>query len=90
MNTVVESHRSFVFAPDGIATGLEDFKVHLDSELRALWQAKQPAERPAGNAAPLVRVAVRAESRDPLWDQAYDWLQSSNILASLLTPEESL
>jgi hypothetical protein len=89
MNTVAESHRAFVFAPDVIATGLEDFKVHLDSELRALWQTKQPAERPEGNAAPLVRVAVRAKSRDLLWDKAYDWFQSSNILASLLKPEES-
>src|SRR6202140_3513300 len=89
MNIVAEPHRAFVFAPDVIATGLEDFKVHLDSELRALWQAKQPAERPAGNAAPLVRVAVRAKNRDLLWDKAYDWFQSSNILASLLRPEES-
>jgi hypothetical protein len=89
MDTVVEAHRAFIFAPDVVASGFEDFKVHLDGELRALWQAKQPTERPAGNAAPLVRVAVRAENRDPLWDQAYEWFQSSNILASLLTPEES-
>jgi hypothetical protein len=89
MNTVAETHRAFVFEPDVIATGLEDFKVALDSELRALRLAKQPPERPAGKAAPLVRVAVRAKSRDPLWDKAYDWLLSSDILASLLTPEES-
>jgi hypothetical protein len=29
MNTVAEPHRAFAFAPDVIATGLEDFKVHL-------------------------------------------------------------
>lgn len=85
----LRSALAFVFAPDVIATGSEDFKVYLDRELRVLWQAKQPWERPEGNAAPLVRVAVRAESRDPLWEQAYDWLQTSNILASLLTPEET-
>jgi hypothetical protein len=89
MNTVDEPHRTFAFAPDVIATGLVDFKADLDRNLRELWQAKQPAERPEGNAEPLVRVAVRAESRDPLWAQAWDWFQTSNILASQLTQEES-
>jgi hypothetical protein len=84
---VVESHQDFLFAPDVIASSLEDFKVHVESELRVRLQAKQHPVRP--NAAPLVRVAVRSESRDILWEKAFDWFQSSNILASLLTPEES-
>lgn len=88
-DAIAEPHRSFVFAPDVMAAGLEDFKTYLDEELRLLLQAKQPPERPSGNTAPLVRVAVRAESRDPLWIQAFDWLQTSNILGSLLTAEES-
>jgi hypothetical protein len=70
ITTVAEPHRSFVFAPDVIATGLEDFKLHLDSELRVLREAKQPPDRLGRSTAPPVRVAVHATSRDLLWDKA--------------------
>jgi hypothetical protein len=88
LDTVAEAHRAFISAADVIASGFEDFKAHLERELRTLWQAKQLPARPKGDA-PLVRVAVRAKKVDLLWTQVSEWLQMRNILPYLLKPEES-
>jgi len=89
LDTVAEPHRAFISAADVIASGFEDFKAHLERELRTLCQAKQLPARPQGDAPPLVRVAVRAKKVDLLWTQVFEWLQMRNILAYLLKPEES-
>jgi hypothetical protein len=89
LDTVPEPHQAFISAADVIVSGFEDFKAHLEKELRTLWEAKQPLARATGDAPPLVRVVVRGKKVDQLWAQAFQWLQMRNILAYLLKPEES-
>jgi hypothetical protein len=89
INIVNEPHRAFIFATDVIASGFEDFKFLLDAELRELPRASPAHVRPLRTTHPVVLVAVRAQSADALWAQAYAWLQPASVLAHLLAPEES-
>lgn len=78
------SHFQLLSAPDVIAGGFEDFKVHLREKLKALEQQREAearrlqeeekrAEEPAADLdnPPLVRVSIRSRRPDALWDKVF-------------------
>jgi hypothetical protein len=81
-------HRAFVNAADVIVTGFEDFKKHLEQELKVL--ALHP--RGADDAdPPLVLVTLHAKEPELLWDKVFNWLyESERISLAQLGPEESI
>jgi hypothetical protein len=69
------AHREFLTAPDVMAGGFEDFKVHLAKELSVLAQRDRGAA--GGGDAPIpprVFVVVHSANPDPLWEQVFQWL----------------
>ena len=78
------AHFQLLSAPDVIAGGFEDFKVHLREKLKALEQQREAearrlqeeekrAEEPAADLdnPPLVRVSIRSRRPDALWDKVF-------------------
>jgi hypothetical protein len=90
----VESpHREFLQAPDVMATGFEDFKVHVQDQLIMLSQRRRArtTDEDSDVTPPLVLVAIRSMNPDPLWEQVFQWLyEEERIVAYQLGPGESL
>jgi hypothetical protein len=73
---VEPAHREFLTAPDVIAGGFEDFKVHLQKELTILAQRRDRAanEQRDEDVHPRVFVVIHSANPDPLWEQVFQWL----------------
>lgn len=84
--------RELIGAPEIIATGFEDFKVHLEKELAVLAERSKPVPpNDQDDMPPHVFVAIRSANPDPLWDQVFGWIYDQQKIApSQLMPGESL
>ena len=82
------AHREFLSAPDIIATGFEDFKKHLEAELKVLMH--RPDEAPSAGTPPRVLVVIRAENPDTLWEKVFEWIYEQERIDSYqLRPGDS-
>lgn len=86
------AHREFLTEPDVISGGFEDFKVHLEKELRVLAQRDRVGAAD-GDASipPRVFVVVHSANPDPLWEQVFQWLyEQEKIDPYQLKSDESI
>jgi len=85
-------HRQFLIAADVISAGFEDFKAHLEKELKILHHQFDQSVREIEETAnpPLVRVAIRSANPDPLWEKVFQWIyDQEKILAYQLRDDET-
>jgi len=93
LTKVDPAHREFLTAPDVMATGFEDFKVHLQKELTVLAQRRDRAADEQGDEGipPRVFVVIHSANPDPLWEQVFQWLyEEQQIDAYQLKAGETL
>jgi hypothetical protein len=93
LTKVDPAHREFLTAPDVMAGGFEDFKVHLQKELTVLRQRRGRTANAAGDddIPPRVFVVIHSANPDPLWEQVFQWLyEQQKIDPYQLKPSESL
>ena len=82
------AHREFLSATDIIATGFDDFKKHLEKELKVLLH--RPDEVPSAETPPRVLVGIRAENPDALWEKVFEWIyEQERIDSHQLRPGDS-
>jgi hypothetical protein len=86
------AQREFLTGADVMATGFEDFKSHVEKELKVLAQRRvRSAEEDEGETPPLVLVAIHSSDPEPLWDRIFQWLyEEEGIDAYQLKPGETL
>jgi len=74
---------------DSRTTGFEDFKKHLEKELKVLSLQREGAV--VGDIPPRVLVAMRAENPDLLWEKVFEWIYEQERIDSYqLRPGDSV
>lgn len=92
LEEVDKLHREFLTEADIIRSGFEDFKLVVEKELKILLQKlEQPTRQTReGENPPLVRVVIRSQNADPLWEKVFHWIyDEEKILHERIENNES-
>ena len=88
LTRVEPPHREFLSATDIIATGFEDFKKHLEKELKILSLRREDVKEV--EIPPRVLVGIRAENPEALWEKVFEWIyEQERIDSHQLGPGDS-
>jgi hypothetical protein len=84
-----EAHRQLLARPDVVASSFDDFLVYLERQIGS--PAVEVLKRtPNSTDPPLVRIAIRSENPEVLWERVFPWFYAQELLLwEQLAPDES-